>query len=78
MADTDLVQVLPDRGNAVDGTVEELFIEHYDLVYRIAYRVTGNATDAEDVLQTLFMRMVKKRTGKDRERVACLSSARRG
>ncbi len=60
MADTDLVQVLPDRGNAGDGTVEELFLEHYDLVYRIAYRVTGNATDAEDVLQTLFMRMVKK------------------
>ncbi len=40
--------------------VEELFLAHYDLVYRTAYRVTGNSTEAEDVLQTLFTRLVTR------------------
>ncbi len=30
------------------------------MVFRAAYRVTGNADDAEDVLQTVFLRMVKR------------------
>jgi RNA polymerase sigma-70 factor (ECF subfamily) len=37
-----------------------MFREHHGLVYRAAYRVTGNANDAEDVLQTVFLRMVKR------------------
>jgi RNA polymerase sigma-70 factor (ECF subfamily) len=41
-----------------ESQLEELFLAHYDLVYRTAYRVTGNATEAEDVLQTLFTRLV--------------------
>jgi len=40
--------------------VEALFREHYDHVYRAAYRVTGNAVDAEDVLQTVFLRLVRR------------------
>ena len=28
---------------------------------RAAYRITGNATDAEDVLQTVFMRLLSRR-----------------
>ena len=38
---------------------EELFHQHYRLVYRTAYRVTGRAEDAEDVVQTLFLRLVR-------------------
>jgi RNA polymerase sigma-70 factor (ECF subfamily) len=38
---------------------EGLFHEHYPLVYRTAYRVTGRAEDAEDVVQTLFLRLVR-------------------
>lgn len=38
--------------------MEELFLSHYDLVYRTAYRITGNGSEAEDVLQTLFTRLV--------------------
>jgi DNA-directed RNA polymerase specialized sigma24 family protein len=34
------------------NTSEELFHEHYDLVYRTAYGVTGRVEDAEDVAQT--------------------------
>lgn len=39
--------------------LEQIFLEHKDLVFRAAYRVTGNATDAEDVLQTVFLRLVR-------------------
>jgi RNA polymerase sigma-70 factor, ECF subfamily len=37
---------------------EQIFREHYQLVYRTAYGVTGRAEDAEDVLQTIFLRLV--------------------
>ena len=30
------------------------------MVFRAAYRVTGNAGDAEDVMQTVFLRMMKR------------------
>ena len=41
-------------------SLEALFHEHHDRVYRAAYRITGNATDAEDVLQTVFLRLLKR------------------
>jgi len=40
--------------------LERIFREHHALVFRAAYRVTGNAGDAEDVLQTVFLRLVKR------------------
>jgi len=39
--------------------LEQIFLEHKELVFRAAYRVTGNASDAEDVLQTVFLRLVR-------------------
>jgi len=30
------------------------------MVFRTAYRITGNASDAEDVLQTVFLRLLRK------------------
>jgi RNA polymerase sigma-70 factor (ECF subfamily) len=39
---------------------EGLFLEHYDFVHRTAHRVTGNFADAEDVLQTLFLRLCRQ------------------
>jgi RNA polymerase sigma-70 factor (ECF subfamily) len=41
--------------------VELLFREHHDQVFRTAYRVTGSAADAEDVLQTVFLRLVRRK-----------------
>jgi len=41
----------------IDG-VERLFRAYHGLVFRAAYRITGNATDAEDVLQTVFLRLI--------------------
>jgi RNA polymerase sigma factor, sigma-70 family len=34
-----------------------LFRDHHKAVFRIAYRITGSRTDAEDVLQTIFLRL---------------------
>ncbi|MEM7480493.1 MAG: sigma-70 family RNA polymerase sigma factor [Acidobacteriota bacterium] len=40
--------------------LEDLYAKNHDLVFRAAYRVTGNAMDAEDVLQTVFMRLLRR------------------
>jgi RNA polymerase sigma-70 factor, ECF subfamily len=37
--------------------LEQLFQAHHSMVFRTAYRITGNASDAEDVLQTVFLRL---------------------
>ena len=39
--------------------VEMLFQKHNQRVFRTAYRVTGSAADAEDVLQTVFLRVAR-------------------
>jgi RNA polymerase sigma-70 factor (ECF subfamily) len=40
--------------------LEQLFIAHHKAVYQAAYRITGNAGDAEDVLQTVFLRLLRR------------------
>ena len=42
------------------GEFEQLFRDHAQFVYRTAYGVTGNAEDAEDVLQTIFTRLLRR------------------
>ena len=37
---------------------QDLFERYSETVYRTALRVTGNAADAEDVLQTVFLRVL--------------------
>src|ERR1051325_3308861 len=39
---------------------ERLFREHSGLIYRTARRVTGSPDDAEDVLQTIFLRLLRR------------------
>src|SRR5262245_53783654 len=48
------------KGRALPEDFERMFHEHHALVYRAAYRITGNAEDAEDVLQTLFLRLLRR------------------
>ena len=43
----------------------ELYAQHYDVVFRAALRVTGRLADAEDVLQTVFLRLLSQ---SDRDR----------
>lgn len=45
--------------------VESLFREHHALVYRAAHRITGSAADAEDVLQTIFLRLMRSDEARD-------------
>lgn len=42
-----------------------LFREHYQGVFRVAYRITGSHSDAEDALQTIFVRLTPGWTGRD-------------
>ena len=46
--------------------LERIFRENHALVFRAAYRITGNADDAEDVLQTVFLRMLKRDASAER------------
>jgi RNA polymerase sigma-70 factor (ECF subfamily) len=41
--------------------IEVLFREHYDQIFRTAYRITGSPVDAEDVLQTVFLRLARRK-----------------
>jgi RNA polymerase sigma-70 factor (ECF subfamily) len=41
----------------------QIFRENHKRIMSAAYRVTGNAQDAEDVLQTIFMRLVRREGG---------------
>ena len=52
-----------ESANQPAADLEEVFREHHAMVFRAAYRVTGNADDAEDVLQTVFLRLVKRDSG---------------
>lgn len=43
--------------------LERLFRDLHAQVFRAAYRITGNAMDAEDVLQTVFLRLARQEAG---------------
>ncbi len=43
-----------------DGALAELFQKHSRLVLSAAYRVTGSRQDAEDALQTVFLRLANR------------------
>ena len=48
--------------NQPASELENLFQTHHGRVFRTAQRITGSAADAEDVLQTVFLRLIKGRT----------------
>jgi len=45
------------------GRLETIFKRHHRLVFKAAYRVTGNPMDAEDAMQTVFMRLLRREDG---------------
>ena len=47
---------IPMPSTAPAAGFAELYERHYEAVFRAALRVTGNPADAEDVLQTVFLR----------------------
>jgi RNA polymerase sigma factor (sigma-70 family) len=52
-------------GEILPHEFEELFQEHYQLVYRTAYAITGNRHDAEDVLQSIFVKLLQRGVSPD-------------
>ena len=70
------LRALPDQPKAVTATstspssvgaieLEVLFREHYDRIFRTAFRITGSTVDAEDVLQTVFLRLARRSEAPD-------------
>ena len=57
------VSIIPNVGSS---GLARMYREHHSMVFRTAYRITGNAADAEDVLQTVFLRIA----GRDESAVA--------
>jgi hypothetical protein len=47
-------------GEPLPQEFEDFFQEHYVLVYRTAYGITGRVEDAEDVVQTIFLRLLQR------------------
>ena len=45
---------------AIPDEIDRAFRAHHGMVFRTAYRITGNAADAEDVLQTVFLRLLRR------------------
>jgi len=48
--------------STIPKPLDQLYAAHHAMVFRTAHRVTGNAADAEDVLQTVFLRILKRDT----------------
>ena len=40
--------------------LERFWNDHSETIFRAAYRITGNPADAEDVLQTVFLRLARR------------------
>ena|SRR5437867_8388962 len=52
--------VLNIAGHAGEQDFDAFYREYYPLVYRTAYSVTHNRQDAEDVLQTVFLNVLRR------------------
>jgi RNA polymerase sigma-70 factor (ECF subfamily) len=58
----------PHKAIAENAELEELgvlFRDYHKAIFRIAYRITGSQSDAEDVLQTIFLRLTPKGARRD-------------
>lgn len=55
-----LQSILEEPAIAIPDELERAFRAHHGLVFRTAYRITGNAGDAEDALQTVFLRLLRR------------------
>jgi RNA polymerase sigma-70 factor (ECF subfamily) len=63
-AHIDQLPILMTSPTSLPG-LAELYERHYEAVFRAALRVTGNPADAEDVLQTVFVRVLARGTDVD-------------
>lgn len=61
----DVIAASPQVGEFIEmistplpADLADLYGRHYEAVFRAAFRITGNPADAEDVLQTVFLRVL--------------------
>ena len=47
-----------ETGSGRERELEQLFREHYHMLYRTAYSILDNPSDAEEVPQTIFLRLL--------------------
>src|SRR5690242_9321389 len=50
------------KSKTLPQDIEQIFNEHHIFVYKVAYHILGNRQEAEDVVQTIFLRLL----GRDR------------
>src|SRR5215510_7143980 len=50
---------------AIPEELECLYREHATFVYRTAFRITRNAEESEDILQTIFLRLMRRESPPD-------------
>src|SRR5258708_17043280 len=63
IAQANMATIVPgeaEKDSPLGPGLEEAFRTYKDLVFRAAYRVTGNSSDAEDVLQTVFLKLARQ------------------
>ena len=56
------IELTPTR---VPAAFAELYERYYETVFRAALRVTGNPADAEDAMQTVFLRVFSRAAAED-------------
>jgi RNA polymerase sigma-70 factor (ECF subfamily) len=49
------------KGGMSSSEFDELFRAHHRLIYRTAYGITGSSEDAEDVMQSIFARLIGRK-----------------
>jgi RNA polymerase sigma-70 factor (ECF subfamily) len=52
--------MIPVTSKTAPAGFAELYKRHYAVVFRAALRITGRSADAEDVLQTVFLRVLAR------------------
>ena len=52
--------IMGDPPRQLSQLLERIFDQHYELIYRTAYSLTGNNADSEDVVQTIFVRLLNR------------------
>jgi RNA polymerase sigma-70 factor, ECF subfamily len=50
----------PTMDPALDQALDQLYKDHHGMVFATAYRITGSPADAEDVLHTVFLRLLRR------------------
>ena len=56
---------MPQKRTALPEEFERLYREHATFVYRIALRITRSAEEAEDIVQTIFLRLLRREFSPD-------------